>query len=256
MSTHDDEQTHVLITLGTGSGYAARGRGGPAHLVRVKQHDLLLDCGEGVSGWIVDLGLAAILPVICISHLHPDHVSGLFVLLQNMKLQGRNQDLTIYLPEAGIEPLQSMLRGLYLDFTPANAPFHIFYKPIGAGELFRTPDYILTAWESDHFDKDIQLGRTPRPAFGFTIDTAYGRLVYTGDVASESPFAAQLNPQTTLVCESTHVDPRNVLNSAEKAGVKRVVFVHIDPQKLENLEKICNQNNLAYLAYDGLKIYW
>ena len=59
----------------------------------------MLDCGEGAQMQIRRAGLSFLkIEHICISHIHGDHVFGLFGLLSTMSMLGRTSSLDIYAP--------------------------------------------------------------------------------------------------------------------------------------------------------------
>lgn len=70
-----------------------------AHLLNVNERFFLIDCGEGTQIQLrrYKLGFAKINRVF-ISHLHGDHVFGLFGLLSSFQLLGRKNELHIHGP--------------------------------------------------------------------------------------------------------------------------------------------------------------
>jgi len=245
-----------LFTIGTGSGVAETGKGGPAYLVRVGATAFLLDCGEGAAGWLNHYDLTRDIGYIFITHMHADHVAGLYVLIQNMRLADRSAPLFIYMPESGIEPAKQMLAAMYLKQSHKAAGFAIQFRVVRAATLLQTDEFTLRAWASDHFGKDGLSKSLTRPAFGFTVETNHARLVYTGDVASLDCFRNELLPGTTLVCEAAHISSEAVLKTAERTGVKRVIFIHIDPIFTGSVVELCKQHNLAVIAKDGMEFEW
>ena len=65
----------------------------------------MIDCGEGAQMQIRRAGLSFLkIEHICLSHMHGDHVFGLFGLLSTMSMLGRTSALRIYAPK-GIDPV-------------------------------------------------------------------------------------------------------------------------------------------------------
>lgn len=247
-----------LITIGTGAGIAVQDRGGAAHLIIIDNTTILLDCGEGAAGWLKSLDQLKNIEYVFLSHLHADHVSGLFMLLQNMLLDGRKRPLTIYMPEKGIETFRSMQDTVYLtgDIT-AGQMFDIAYKPLYPEIIIQTNTYIIQSWISDHFLADIDRGiETTRFAFGFTIDVGERRLVYTADVATVDCFLNQLKPKTTLLCEAMHIDWQEIIELSYMYQLKQVIFVHPDPVRVDQLNVLCSKYENVILAEDGMEIKW
>lgn len=88
-----------LLTLGTASALPTANRYPSAHILTVRGRLFLIDCGESAQMQIrkARVSLAKI-DNIFISHLHGDHVFGLFGLLSTFAMAGRMTPLYIYAP--------------------------------------------------------------------------------------------------------------------------------------------------------------
>lgn len=88
-----------LTTLGTASAKPVLDKFPSAHVVNLHGRLFLIDCGEGVQTQLRRFGISkSRLDNIFISHLHGDHVFGIFGLLSTMALDGRTAPLYIYAP--------------------------------------------------------------------------------------------------------------------------------------------------------------
>lgn len=91
--------TFELIILGSSSALPTSKRFPTAHLLKVDERFFLIDCGEGTQIQLRKFGLnPARIHHIFISHLHGDHVYGLFGLLSTMGMMGRKVPLHLYGP--------------------------------------------------------------------------------------------------------------------------------------------------------------
>ena len=99
-----------LLLLGCGGGMPMPNRFLSATLLSYKGRKILIDCGEGtqVSMRISNTGFKTI-DVICITHIHGDHIVGLPGLLGTIGNSGRTEPLTIIGPE-GITDTVNKLR--------------------------------------------------------------------------------------------------------------------------------------------------
>lgn len=88
-----------VTILGSSSARPTPSRHPSAQLVNVHEQHYLVDAGEGVQQQMVRAGINPLkLKAIFISHLHGDHVFGLFPLLSTLGLYGRRTPLPIYAP--------------------------------------------------------------------------------------------------------------------------------------------------------------
>ncbi|KEI97603.1 ribonuclease Z [Clostridium botulinum] len=107
-----------LALLGCGGGMPIPDRFLSSLLMNYRGRKILIDCGEGtqVSMKILGWGFKSI-DIICITHMHGDHVVGLPGLLATIGNSGREEPLTIIGPE-GIENVITGLRTIvpYLPY--------------------------------------------------------------------------------------------------------------------------------------------
>ena len=88
-----------LTILGSSSALPTSKRFPAAHLLNVNERLFLIDCGEGTQIQLRKFKFRfGKINHIFISHLHGDHIFGLFGLLSSFQLLGRINDLHIYAP--------------------------------------------------------------------------------------------------------------------------------------------------------------
>ena len=88
-----------LTILGTSSATPTLERNPSAQALSFNQNLYLIDCGEGTQTQMLRYGVRSHkIERIFISHLHPDHCSGLIGLLSTMNLNRRGPELHIYGP--------------------------------------------------------------------------------------------------------------------------------------------------------------
>ena len=118
-----------------------------ASLMRYNGSSLLIDCGEGTQIAIKEKGWTfKPIDVICFTHYHADHISGLPGLLLSMGNAERTEPLTMIGPK-GLERVVGALRMIAPEL-----PFPIIYKEInGNEETFELADgYRLKAFRVNH----------------------------------------------------------------------------------------------------------
>ncbi len=94
-----------LTILGTNAAVPYRDRFLSGQVLNIHEQLFLIDCGEGTQLRLRDLGIKkSKIDHIFISHLHGDHVFGLFGVLTSLAMESRKRRLTVYGPK-GIEEL-------------------------------------------------------------------------------------------------------------------------------------------------------
>jgi ribonuclease Z len=86
-----------LLVLGSSSVLPTAKRYPSAHVLNVHERFFLIDCGEGTQHQMRKFRVPFNkITSIFISHLHGDHVFGLFGLISSLSMLGRTKSLTIY----------------------------------------------------------------------------------------------------------------------------------------------------------------
>lgn len=135
-----------VCLLGTGGMMPLPYRWLTALMTRFNGSSLLIDCGEGTQIAIKEKGWSfKPIDVICFTHYHGDHISGLPGLLLTMGNADRKEPLTLIGPK-GLERVVSALRVIAPEL-----PFPIIYKEIeGAEQTFELNGYRLKAFRVNH----------------------------------------------------------------------------------------------------------
>ena len=117
-----------------------------AALMRYNGSNLLIDCGEGTQIAIKEKGWTfKPIDVICFTHYHADHISGLPGLLLTMGNAERTEPLTMIGPK-GLEKVVSALRMIAPEL-----PFEIRYIELtGPEEDMEINGYHIHAFKVNH----------------------------------------------------------------------------------------------------------
>ena len=112
----------IAVTILGNSSAKPTATGHPsAQVVNINEQLFLVDAGEGVQRQMARCGISPLkLRAVFISHLHGDHMFGLFPLLSTLGLYGRRTPLKIYAPRPFGEALEGFLRLFEsnLPYTP------------------------------------------------------------------------------------------------------------------------------------------
>jgi len=145
-----------LTILGSSSALPTSERFPSAHVLNVHERIYLIDCGEGTQMQLrknkIRLGK---INHIFISHLHGDHLFGLYGLLSTFNLMGRTLPLHLYAPES----YNTILTSHLADFD-INLNFDIDFIPLSGKDpvkIFEDKYLTVTSFPLEH----------RIPAFGF-----------------------------------------------------------------------------------------
>ena len=112
--------------LGTASAMPVKDRTQSAQALQVHGRLFLVDCGEGTQYRLVQEHIPMMkLDSVFISHIHGDHVFGIFGLLSTLGMKGRQVPLNIFAP-VNFGPILKF----FLSFYGDGIPFEIRYTPL------------------------------------------------------------------------------------------------------------------------------
>jgi ribonuclease Z len=145
-----------VTILGSSSALPTSERYPSAHVLTAHERLFLIDCGEGTQMQMRKARIRfAKINNIFISHLHGDHVFGLYGLLSTFSLMGRENTLHLYAPEK----YESILKSHLSDFD-INLSFEIDFIPLKGNDPVKILD-----------DKYLSVTSFPLqhriPAYGF-----------------------------------------------------------------------------------------
>jgi len=251
--------------LGVGDGWPCADRNHAAFLYRFGPTTLLVDCGEPVdrcfkAGKVTRGDLDGIV----ISHLHPDHVGGLFMLMQGFWLEKRRRQLPVYLPATGVKPLRDMLEAtlLFDEFLP----FRLQIAPLRTRRPIRIGAVNVTPFPTTHLDALRAKVRRKRDYFSsycFLLESAGWRVGHSADLGKPSDLDPLWErPLDLLVCEVAHFEPGEIFSYLRDRPVKKVVFVHLAGKHWNNLSALrrlaakCLRRTPHLFARDGQVIHF
>ncbi len=135
-----------VCLLGTGGMMPLPKRWLTALMTRYNGSSLLIDCGEGTQVAIKEKGWSfKPIDIICFTHYHGDHISGLPGLLLTMGNAERSEPLILIGPK-GLERVVSALRVIAPEL-----PFPIEYREVtSAVQEFEINGYQITAFRVNH----------------------------------------------------------------------------------------------------------
>jgi ribonuclease Z len=138
-----------LTILGSSSALPTSDRYPSAHVLNAHERLFLIDCGEGTQMQLRKCNLRfGKINHIFISHLHGDHIFGLYGLLSTFNLMGRENPVHVYAPEGYDQMLNSHLKDFDITLN-----FEILFTPLKGKDPVRILDekYItITSFPLQH----------------------------------------------------------------------------------------------------------
>lgn len=139
----------TLKIMGTASAMPFVGRFQSAHVLDVHGRSFLIDCGEGVQGQLKKYGVSLMrIDSIFISHIHGDHVFGLFGLLSTIGMLGRTAPMNLYGP-----PNLGPVLKFFLSFYGEGLAFEVRFCPLKMKEpevIYETKSVEVLAFPLNH----------------------------------------------------------------------------------------------------------
>ncbi|MFR9590779.1 MAG: ribonuclease Z [Rikenellaceae bacterium] len=115
-----------VTILGSSSAKPTSGRHPSSQVVNIHEQYFLVDAGEGCQRQMFRYGINPLkIRAVFISHLHGDHLFGLFPMLSTLGLYGRKTSLKIYAPHPFGEILES-----HLKFFDRDLPYNIEWEEV------------------------------------------------------------------------------------------------------------------------------
>lgn len=138
-----------LTTLGTASALPTVNRFPSAHVLNVHERLFLIDCGEGCQMQLRRYGFPFLkFREIFISHVHGDHIFGIYGLLSTMSMLGRTAELFIYAPRLFGAILKSFLKHFGESFKYTVT--HVVVNVKSAEQIYETKSIEIYAFPMNH----------------------------------------------------------------------------------------------------------
>ncbi|SEW00280.1 Ribonuclease BN, tRNA processing enzyme [Cognatiyoonia koreensis] len=245
-----------IVLLGVKGGPAVRKNSQmpTASLLQLVGHNIVIDCGIGVSRSCVEAGVSLLqIDVIFITHLHSDHVLELGPLLYTAWTTGLNRQITVYGPPGIAEYWDGFLQSMAFDQQIRIADegrqpirdlvaFHVF----GEGPVASIDEIDVSALRVDH--------PPVTDCFALRFQTADKNVVFSSDTCYFPPLADFAKAADVLVHEAmlvagvdalvrrtpgadrlrahlmaSHTPAADVGRIAADAAVRRLVLNHMVP---------------------------
>lgn len=187
--------------MGTSSMVPTKERNQTSVLVKCRNYDVLLDCGEGTQR---QMKIKKISPhrirKVFISHWHGDHTLGLAGLMQTLGMTDYQGVLEIYGPKGTRKHIKAIHEAFYFE-----EKLQLKIKECGTGKIAEDEHYEFYSAELDH---------GTIPCIGFAIIAKDKRRVKLAEVKKqgipEGPLLGQLQQGKTVTFKGKKISPDDV----------------------------------------------
>jgi len=278
-----------LVILGGGPD-AAGCYAGSSYALVSDERTYLLDCGEGAAGRMAAFGVNPLsVRAAFISHMHFDHMAGLFNFLFGVWATCRREEevpigirdwaswgrlaedalptsLRVAVPQGAVQSLEQFLPIMYLARELWRFDFGIL--PIHAGHFYADDRLRVSASPNGHLSSQPAnrriLARYPwltLESYSLRVEMDGLRLAYSGDLALETPGGTdELRPVVQdadiIISEVAHVLPEPHLEMLAQTNARRIILVHIHKNLRARVEALVAQrgDSRFVCAQNGMRL--
>ena len=240
-----------LVLLGTGTPNILPSRYQSSFAIIVDDIPYLVDCGGGAiqraSEAFYNKGIKGLelknLSRVFLTHLHPDHTTGLADLIIAPWILDRKDPLQVWGPIGTGSMINHLLKAYKIGIgehrdglAPINHPLKVTVTEIASGKIYQDERITVTAFQVKHGgleaygykfvtkDKTIVISGDTAPA-DTVIEAATGCDILVHEVYSGDKFATR-SPEWQAYHKASHTSPKELADIARKAKPKLIVLVH------------------------------
>ena len=263
---------------------------GRCYAVQTGERAYLLDCGDSCGALLRRRGIDPLsVRAVLISHMHYDHMAGLFQFLFGVWAYCRREEdvpeaireysswgrlpesalpesLTVAAPAEAVQSLEQFLPAVYLARELWRFPLHV--APVHVGPFYADGRLRVLAHETGHLSSQPANRGLPArypwlrlESFGFTVEVDGARLVYSGDLALSGEagveeFRPYAEGADVILTEVAHVPLEYHLNMLRRTEAREIVLVHVHEKLADRLDAYLARirDKRFILAENGLRL--
>ena len=239
-----------IIFLGTSAGVPTKRRNVSSIALRPRESRewLLFDCGEATQHRILHTPIStAKISKIFITHLHGDHIYGIFGLLASRAMSGVTTPISIYAPSGIDEMIECVKR-----FSGLNLNYEIDYHILRGGERLEFGEYRIETIKLSHSIESIGYIFIERDREGhFDIEKAIKRGI------KPSPIIAKLKRGESIKLNNGEIIDGKEFIMPSQRGVRVIISGDNDNpnlyQKYKDIDVMIHEATYLQKDFEKLK---
>jgi ribonuclease BN (tRNA processing enzyme) len=249
--------------IGTGSGKTSLKRCHSSFLISSETYNLLVDTGDGISRALINQKVSFNeINGILLSHLHPDHYSGLPSLIVQMKMDERKDTLDVICHESYTDFLKELLYQSYL--FEENLGFKLNFKPFELKKAFDvSKELSMEARKNSHLERNRKFDLSGRLGFScssFFIKAGGKNIFFTGDIGEYKDLLLfEEKKADIMISEVTHVAVEELYEAFRRLEPGKLFLTHLGEEEEEKVSKLSynlpvKERRKVVAAFDGLSV--
>ncbi len=224
-------------------------------MISDSDYNLLIDAGDAVSRAILSQRISFnSINGILFTHLHPDHFSGFASLIAQMKMNYREETLSIFIHHTLIQSLKDFLKSSYIFMERIGFPIDFIGFDFKE-EVMVTNGFTFRSMQNAHLKEYEKYDSSLSFASGsFLFKSNNKSIYYSGDISSaDDLFLFGAEKIDILVTETTHISFEEILKVSAQLKPGRILLTHLNDEEISKLQsgiKSSGNTNIE-IAEDG-----
>ncbi|MBO7748774.1 MBL fold metallo-hydrolase [Paenibacillus sp. MWE-103] len=254
-----------LLFLGTSAGVSTANRHHCSMAIKRNGRLYLIDCGCPASMLLKKMGEdPKAIDAVFLTHWHPDHASGLPMLIQDLQLTYKPETLPIYGPAGTVRKVGQLQRMFIIpqDIYPFQLESHeydesfVFERDGLRIEFFQTMHLNNENWRKI----DERHGHEIAPvAYGMVLHLDGKKIVVSGDVLSSGDIVRALPDADLVIHEFGHIHPEKLNAFVKEQGIANLLITHIHHEwdlRADELKRIVSAGHAGdvQVAHDLMRL--
>jgi ribonuclease Z len=248
-----------LRFIGTGSGRASLKRHHSSIFLSGGNYNLLIDAGDGISRALLSADISCNkIDGILLTHLHPDHYSGLPSLITQMKMNRRGNDLAIFLHKSLKDFVSGLIYHSYL--FSSKLKFNINFILLEDNQTMTlSKDFSFTPRQNTHLDEYKEFANQEELSFScssFLFNINGTNIFYSGDVGGKNDLYLFKDSKIDLmIIEITHISQEEIFEAFRILNAGKLYLTHITEGDESKAAALAGRSPSTIIpAFDGMDI--